>query len=648
MSKGLVVILEDDAQLANAMTQAFEKEGLEVYTSSNPMEVRNFLSHNSVSILFVDCLLPSESGVDFVASMRKQYPPEVLDVVMMSGIFTDNAFIKDAVRMTKAKAFLKKPFELSAALKEIKFKKSEVVSGTRIEPVEVSPRMVLYSLFSKSKVSNREKRKAIEALDVIDGFDLPYLYSLLAETRASGHLNIFDADENVSGVSFSQGSIVGVDIADQETYLGKLLIESGYALPEDIDLVMNQTSKRRIGEKLIQANLLSPHAFQIVLANQMSIRLSTTVREGNFRVNFVPTEIELSPPYIDSASLSNFLHDWIASKISVSWLKAHYMQWLEYEVTRSPSFVESHAIMRFPLISSFPGIVDLFLQGSTLAEILDGKNYPQPNIYKALHLLLTKGLVVFTSKHQISDEDRLKNLNNILEQFRDRNNFEIYETIVRIVGGVKSDAKKVSIDFQNLLGPRPYEEDQELLAAYNEVTRIANEALQLMESDSKERLREELAKNDLEKKIKAASLIDEVKDALSKGQYAQASRGFEKAIQLDSKIQKHQLYSAWIKLGMIESASNRASHLRDVELAMMEIPPEDRFDALYWLVMGLFYKAKGDLVAAKKAFEKTVNMDSGMIVARRELNALLVAQSQKKDFANRDIKDIVAGLFKKK
>jgi lipoprotein NlpI len=79
----------------------------------------------------------------------------------------------------------------------------------------------------------------------------------------------------------------------------------------------------------------------------------------------------------------------------------------------------------------------------------------------------------------------------------------------------------------------------------------------------------------------------------------------------------------------------------------LAVPPEEKFDALYSFVLGLFQKAKGDFGAAKKSFEKAFNLDANLIQARREIS-ILAQKSQKKDVMNRDLKDLVSDFFKKR
>lgn len=643
MAKGKVAVLEDDATLGAALKAGFERSGFEVYVSPKTSEIQEYLEKNSVNALFVDCLLPGGSGVDFVESIRKKFPPSVLDIVMMSGIFTDAGVIKDTMRSTKAVQFLKKPFNIDEALKCVKSKHIEQAHE------ELSPRKALYLLFNKAKVTVREKRKAIEALEEIHGFDLPYLYSLLVETMATGHLNIVGQKGDVQGISFSDGKIVAVDIADKDTQLGKLLIEAGYIHPEDLREALSTHSTKRLGEKLITGNLISPHAFNIALANQMTIRLSRTILDMPVKINFVATDVELTTPHIDSESFSVFLHDWIASKIDFKWLQAHYTQWGTYSLMKSPSFQADHPILKMPLVSHFNGFVDYFTSGQTLNKLLEAKKFPEGTAYKALHLLLSKGLIMFAEQQTTADSaERLKDLRRLQVQFSGKNKLEIWDIMVGMAGGSDSEPHFVASEFRKILGSPPSEKEAELHKLYTQLKAVAEEAHQLFQGGDREKIKEEIAKQEIETKIKASSHFDEGKMALSKSLYSQALVHLGKALTMDPTLEKAKLYMIWARLGQMEAQGIKPQLLKELEMDLLQVPPEEKFEALYSFVMGLFSKLKGDTVSAKKYFEKAYNLDNQLLAARREIAAIVSQGSKKQDPLNRDLKDLVAGFFKKR
>jgi ActR/RegA family two-component response regulator len=642
MAKTHVVILEDDSTLGSALKTAFERAGADVFLTPSVQDAQADLEKNKAVALFVDCLLPSGSGVDFVESIRKKFPPSDLNIVMMSGIFTDPAVIKEINRSTKAISFLKKPFELQEALSLVKIEKIE-------EPTEeLTPRKQLYLLFNKPKVSIREKRKAIEALDEIHGFDLPYLYSLLVETSASGHLNIIGSKGEVLGISISSGKIVSVDLADAETQIGNLLIEGGYIKPDDLQEALAQRSAKKIGERLITSNLLSPHAFNIAMANQMSIRLSRTIVDLPVKVNFVASEVDLTYPHVDSQALSQFLHDWIASKIDLEWLKAHYTQWFDYSLGKSANFTTDNPILKSPLMNHLPGFVDFITSGESLTKLLDQKKYPEEPAYKALHLLLTKGVIIFTEKVALSHtpDERIKHLKKLQEQFVGCTKLEAWEIMVGLSGGTESNPNVVLSEFKKLIGSDPVGGPPELQKIFSELNRLADETFTFATGGEKEKAKAELEKKEVENKQKVQGLFEEAKALLQKAQYAQAMGVIAKLKVMDHNLEKIKVLSIWCKLGQLETQAVKEKAIADIEMEIVQIPPEEKFEAAYQFVMGLYHKVKNEHEAAKKFFEKAYHLDSTFLAARREI-ALLVQKNQGKGKeTGKDLSSLVKGFFK--
>lgn len=624
------------------------REGYEVFVSAKPDLVKEFVMSNPVNALFVDCLLPGVSGVDFVQDLRKKFPPQALDIVMMSGLFTDAGFVKDALRTTKAISFLKKPFDLKEAISLVKAS-SESVDENNGE--EVLARKALYQIFSRKSVTPREKRKAIEALDFVHGFDLPFIYSLLVETGASGHLNIVNDKGDVSGVSFAEGRIVGVDIADQETQLGKLLIQAGFLLPEDLQEALNIISPKRLGERLIHANLLSPHAFLIALANQMTIRISRTVVNAELKVNFVVNEVESTVPNLDSGTLSVFLHDWIASKITEDWLKAHYAQWGSYPITKGPSYAENHDALKMPLIATLPGLLPFVLQAKTLNQVLESQKYPEESALKGLHFLLAKGILVFSqaSKAIIDPNERYKSLARMAAQFEGKQKWEIVDLLVRITGVPESDPLVMEVEIQKIIGEAPGPTLMDLNSMWEKVRKIATDGIVLAKSGDKEKIREEAIRSELEIKMKMSRQLEEGRQLLAKSAFSQAFQILKSVAEHDPNVEKMKMYLIWAKLGMADTnPGKKLALLKEVEADLVEVPPEDRFDAIYSFILGLNYKVKGDFLPAKKSFEKALNLDGTMMSARRELNVISQLANKSHDVLSKDLKDIVAGFFKKR
>lgn len=640
-SSPVVLILEDDTTLCAGLTAFLKKKGIEAVSTANADEARRLLKTHRIQVILIDCLLPSENGVDFAQTLRKDFPVSMLDIVLMSGVFAEPQFIKDSIRQTQAVAFLRKPFEIEDLV--------PYLNKLNISTEAASPRKNLYFAFANTNLTNRDKRKILESLDDIHGFDLPYIYSFLVHSKISGHLNVVDAHDNVFGITFSEGVIVGVDLADKDTFLGKLLIESGYILPEDLELVLNINSSKRIGEKLIHNHLLSPHGFESVLANQMSIRLSRTILDQPVKVNFVASDVEMMSPHVDSERLDRFIHDWIASKLTSAWLKAHFTPWGNSLILKGPEFRLQHPAFATALISSLERLADVLLTGATINEILEKRIYPEDTLLKALHYLMCCGALILRERPRVRDiEDQKKHLKNIHEQLSGKNPVEVYSLMVRMTTSSEANPDQVHIEFIALLGASPSSAHREQVSIYNEIKLLAKGAYDAVKSGAHVKIKDDIMRGEMEKKLRASQFFDQARGMLEKSQFSAALQLLEKIEKLDPKFEKIRLFLVWARLGLIENAPNKAAVFKLVDQDLLMVIPEDKFDALYSFVMGLYSKAKGDLPAAKRSLEKAMAMDASLIAARRELAVIATQNRPKQDVFNQDLKSLVGSLFKKK
>jgi len=639
-----VILFEDDKTLVSALQAVLSKAGIEVFATDKAAEVSNYLSRNRVATLFVDCLLPSENGIDYIKSIRDEYPKRRLDIVLMSGVFKDPGFIRDSLRETGAIAFLRKPFGNEEFISHIK--------RQTVSPEVQNPRRKLYELFDKTNATAREKRKALESLEDIHGFDLPLIYSLLLDAKLSGHLNIVAQNGEVSGISFAQGLIVGVDIADKETYLGKLMIESGYLLPGDLDEVLSTRSAKKIGERLLQGNLVSPHGFRDALAHQMNIRLSRTILDQHVQINFVATEIELTSPHIDVELFQRFMNDSIASKISTEWIKVHFMKWMHSKFVKTNLFDSKVSALNMPLVASLNGLIPKLESGKSLASIIEEKAFPEDTLYKALYFLLTRGLFAIEGRSSMTAVDRLKFYHSLILEFSSKNSLDIFELMVNMTNLGDSKPEVVLREFVRMLGDEPSESKTEIGKAYGKILDAVQEAVEFQSSGHRDKLKEEQAKMLVENKLKAASLYEDAKNALQRSQYREALSIIISVSKLDPSIERLHIYAAWARLGCLDNGPTRSEGIRAIDMDMMRVAPEDKADALYCFVNGLYLKALGDTNSAKKAFEKALAMDSSMIFVRRELallgSSIGAADAGKTDLLNADLKTLVGTLFSRK
>lgn len=635
-----ILILEDDESVRDALKAILVRSGFNVLSAAKPSEANDLLSENpDIDLMFCDCLLPQMTGIDFVKQAKINFPESKFKVVLMSGIYTDKAFIQESVQSTSAVAFVKKPFEVE------QIKKIILKEGVQQVKDDSSARKSLYQMFSNPESSNRKKRKIIESIEEISGFDLPFLYSMLVETKSSGFLNIYNSDGSVSGISFCNGTIVGVDVDDRKTFLGEMLIQSGYALPQDVQVALRDKNNRKIGAYLIENNLLSPHAFDLILKEQMNIRLIKTIVDEKVRINFAATDVEMSYPSIDADSLTYYLHDWIASKITVDWLKSLYMLWNAHIIVKSPAYSDRNPALKMSLVKSLNELPFRLGESPSMQQLLEVKGYNEVAVYKAIHFLLTKGLIVFQKRSALtSPEEQKKVLSRVLADLKGKNEYGIVSYMQTVCGNLSGP--KLFNEFLELMGEKPAE-GTEALSVWTELYQLAEKSTTVMrDSAGMEKQKAASQKTEAEARMRANQLMEEAKKQLEFNQFVKAKGTLAEIYALYPTINQFYLYKAWASLGSLDPA-RRLMVLKEVEMDLMQVPADEKYDALYPFVSGLLLKIKGDIFGAAKSFEKSIALNGGFLAARRELSSLHNSQ-KKTDVFNMDLKDVMSNLFRKK
>lgn len=198
-----------------------------------------------------------------------------------------------------------------------------------------------------------------------------------------------------------------------------------------------------------------------------------------------------------------------------------------------------------------------------------------------------------------------------------------------------------------LLGEEPSEPQSEVHSIWLKIRQVAQDAISMSHDAQKVgQFREATQKSEADAKLKAASLLEEARKVLQLNQFSKALEMLTEVLKLNPEAPQIHLYISWAKLGSMDP-TKKLIVLKEVELELLQVPPDERYDTLFPFVSGLLSKSKGDLVNARKSFDKSVALDSSFIPARRELS-LLSASAKPQDVFNMDLKQVVSGFFKKR
>ncbi len=640
-----ILIVEDDPTLGKAIYEMVKRDGFTPVLVTKPLDAIPQTKMQTIHLAIIDCMLPKMNGRDLAVKLRADSGGDI-PVILMSGIYKDKGYIQESTRQTGAFAYLVKPFNLDDLKKHINVK----INASHEVEVRMMP---VYNLMGQSTISSEERIKAINESDTVHGYDLPWVYSLLLDDEVTGILSIVSPEGAHSAVTFMKGSIVQVDMSDQESFFGALLVEGGYISAPEIDEAIKAPSQtKRLGEKLVEMNLLSPHAVGIVLAEQQGIRLAKTIQDTSIKVSFTPSQDIKPAVEISKRMFIQYLDDWILSKIKPEWLKAFYVSWMNHNFVKGSEYSENHRALSLVNINNLPGFVnDVFHKGTTLQSLIAKYETQEAYAYRALHLMTTTRLIAFGSQTKHRDFDaQTKRFEKINEEM-DRQNY--FERLGLSKKAKETEIKRSYLDLAKVLHPdkllpkTPAELRSLVTAAFEKV----NQAYQTLSNpDSLDTYLRELETGTAEVALKAEGLTIEGKAALRKGEIKKALSILETAAKLNSSNIELRILLIWAKLKTPALTTNE--NLARIKAELSEIPPEDRHSALYYFIKGLWLKSNDELESARKSFEHAVSLDVDLIEARRELNLLkhefTVTKAKKNDLLNADLKDVVTMLFNTK
>jgi curved DNA-binding protein CbpA/ActR/RegA family two-component response regulator len=631
-----VFIVEDDATLAGALAEAVKQLGFRPVVCLTPTEAQNQFRIQGAGFFYIDCMLPKMSGIDLSVALKADGAADI-PTLLASGIYRDKTFIKDALLKTGAVGFLTKPFDVKDFQKILTEKLSHLADEdlTPLETMLVTPS------------SPGEKVKLINQLGEIEAFDIPWLCSMLMNPAISGILELKNESEKAA-ISFSQGSIVQVEMQNPASYFGALLIENGYLEPEQLEQALAMNSPKRVGERLVDMNLLSPHVIDLINAEQTAIRLSRLITDTSFSAKFVAKDIASNASSLVPETLAPFLVDWINSKIQPSWLKQRYLKWMNSPCVKVPHATPIRRLWNIAPLKNFSELISEFEKGASLAQTLSKGNYKEDVVFQVLHLLIITEYLKITRETKAIDETA--QTNRLRKIWADMQTQDFFALLGLSRNAKPADIKKAYHELAKIFHPDkiPISASQELKTLAQQVFGQMTKAYETLSHEQKKSVYlKELEMGKAEKILEAEALFEEGKVLLKSGQTQKARDKFESAALLRPLTSEILIHLAWARIQSMGSTGNSEEGMMEVEATLNKIPPEDRHNFTYYFVKGLFQSLLGEDAPARNNLQHALSLNPKFIEAERALRLIDLKKNKPKDLLHGDLKDVVTGLFKR-
>lgn len=633
-----ILVVDDDPVFGATLKEALNREGFTTTHVTKPDDALVQIKLHAFQLAIIDCMLPKMNGRDLAVKIEQEGSTSV-QRILMSGIFRDKTFVRESLAKTGAKSFLTKPFELSELIRQV----NEAVG--HLVDIPVSPVVELMTMAA----TPGERLQAINKSETIHSYELPWVFATLMHTKIAGLLNIVSADGDSSSVGFKHGEIIQVTNRDQKSYFGVLLVEHGFIEQEELDAAMELTaSAKKLGERLVDANLLSPHAITIVMAEQQGIRLGKIVGNTSVKISFTETEDLKEEASIDVNMLNDIFNDWVTSKFPADWIKTFYTPWVRHKINQGPDYSDSNRTMSGPAVLRAAKILGQIPKGPTLEALQIESGLSDDEFFPAFHNLILGGCIRFGEELKTTDvlvqRKRLKKLEVDLER---QNYFERM--------GVSPRAKDVEIkrayhELAKTIHPDRLGKDapidvRDLARKCFNMIQEAHEVLS--DASSRDNYLLELEQGRAEKIIEAEQMMEQARACLTKGDVRRAREMLEDAVTYVPMTTDLRLLLMWaqIKSSGADKDTALVAKLKD---QLSAVPPEDRHNAVYFFVKGLVLKAAGDFDGSRRSLDQSIGIEPNFVDAKRELNVLSLQAGRTDkpvDLLKGDLKDVLGALL---
>lgn len=639
-----VLIVEDDRNFGRVLKEVLSKTGMSIRLAHNPAEALNQCKMQVIHLAIIDCMLPKMNGIDLSLEMR-QTQFDQNPIVLMSGIFKEQAFENESLTKTGAISFLRKPFDM---------KDLEDLVHRALEGLLESESWSLKSLLARRLRSVRDRMKVIESLESISGLDIPMIFSILSDAKVNGHLNLVTPEAEIYGVTFSKGKISSFDSENAEKIVLNHLKESHFLSDLDWEEFQSLGEKRSIINKLVNKGYVSPHAIEEARDLQIKEELSHLLSASQLQVSFVPDDSVDETNGLEFIEVYSALQNHFFSLTDLVFFHALYQDYMESPIRMTEHSETLHDVWDLDFISQIPNLKSKIEEGHSISQIISSIDVEEMKLYCAIHSLVVHRMVLFDDLQKTrNSEASLERMNKLHRDLSQLNPLEIFMYFGSSAKANESEIKKIFSNFQDANHPDHLKDESNNIkeVAQKVFARVSEAYETLIDSDKRSQFFNELKEKNEDLQAEAGVLSERGLSFLRKGQSQSALEALGKAYELTPTPRLYYL-NIWAEL-KAKAGSQSQSRLIEILHKLDSFSAEERRDPFYWMAMGLAKKASGDPLAAT-FFERALNMDAGFVEARRELNALQVQSAQAKsssktmDFLKGDITELVSQIFRKK
>lgn len=624
------LILEDNKSLAESLKKTLEGQGWLVETSPSWEKVSYQFETDKFQLILLDILLAGKKGVEVLKILsEKQISSKI---IVITGFFNEEVVFKELpLTFLKNCRFLKKPLQDKKLLEVI----NSLIDNKSSSTVKKWGWFFEKGVFEQPLSFYFPESSSFESQQLI-----PLLFS--AHLKDFTGDIVLGIDSKKNSIHFYKGSIVQILSSSHKSFFGEILIEHGFSLTDDVKQVLDdKTSKKRIGEKLIEKKLLSAPMLELVLKEQMKIRLSEFMSHPSFPLQLIEKKPEDFKKIEIEFNKIDFM-DWLADSIQTE-LKSDFWESFYFDIKAckvSPlSLLNVFSVSQKSFFNNYNKFFRSLTASKKASELT--KTNKEDHLKFLFFGLIAKSLFLKESSGGKQAFEEFKNKSRRILSGSE-------EEILKLLGwphsslqlsGLKKNYKDLTSQIHPDFLPADISPSmkKEAEQALEKLTEVYQKLLQKFEGEATP----DRSAMDL---VHVMNIYKEGIDLIQKEAYKEAFEALSKIIDHSQAPSNTYLYMLWADLkkkdwDLVDKHRNKGL---DIQKRINSCPIHLRTSYLFWFVKGLFYYRCGKHEKAQELFKKALFIESSFSQAKLEL--LLIRKKIKEQNKN---KNSLLSFFKK-
>ena len=420
-----ILIVDDNKNFLKTFEKTLADKGCIVASTSQPGEACQMVLNDIFHIVFIDCILLSEQGIE-LANRIRQVLGSSLEIVMMSGIVSEESITNfSSLNICE---FLKKPFSNR--------KLEEILRKVQKKYIQGASDSFLKNVFSENFSNDLFLQKLIN-LQEISPAEFFLLLGGIFKSREDMTFSV-SLDRKTSGrIFFQKGLITGFEL-DKGDFLTSL-VSKGWLTAKDGYRMAAYKLKRGVNfPRLIEEGVLSPYQTHTFQLQQLVEFLHQIIEQKTVTINTKLFKTTNNYLEVDESLLADRVFPFLKN------LQQGDLEKILDKNVMTAGFVFRPSKTPKKYMPAVQPIVDKIKEGLRVLAIQSEMSLEQRDYYSSLLYILLKGEVYCVE----SSGDEAQSTQYLIERYK-----KIYEFLS------KKSAKEIFGTIGNLSQTAPTDMD---------------------------------------------------------------------------------------------------------------------------------------------------------------------------------------------